>query len=360
MNHLEIAKLLDARRQQIVEQAVEALIKDSFWVERYGPGIRERLGIDCDMNLAILAKGVRYRSPMLLDDHMRWRRNQIVSQFGCSTGHVREVFSCSWTAISDQMPAESLGVIYQYIDSAMAALVYPSASANALAAAAPQLAENLVQTSHDQHWHWQVAYQRVGQRETALREAWFLFDYAVDSLGMQRVEIIGKYTRLLRDRLAKRGLSTMHVQQLLWLAAESAEAHLPPLVAGDTRRMFEQATTYIFHDSEPCRALNAAQEEIIGEVARQLVADGLAPQPDHAVFEVGWYLAYLNDGLASGDPAGLVGYTRWMQQWLSSQGLPDTPLRRSYAALDGALGRYLPTYVASDAHAMLGAARRIL
>jgi hypothetical protein len=55
----------------------------------------------------------------------------------------------------------------------------------------------------------------------------------------------------------------------------------------------------------------------------------------------------------------MLSYTRWMQQWLSSQGLPDTPLRHSYEALYAAVRRHLPEYASRDALAILQAARRL-
>lgn len=358
MDHLTIAKLLDTHRTRIVDQTVVLAQQNPFWAERFGAGIYERLALDFDLNLANLAKGIRYRSPMIFDDHALWRRNQILG-FGCSTGHFREMFGYKWAAISQMMPTESLPTIYDYIQSGMAAVMPRSANLQQVIAAQDELAEAVVAATFDESWHWQAAYAEGG-REKAVRDAWFLFDYAADALEGGKLEVIGRHVRGLRERLAGRGLSTIHIQQLLWLASHSAEQRLAPGAAAEIRRAFESASGYLAHDSEGCSALLAAQDQIVSEVAHELAYAGLAPQPEYAAMEVGWYLAYLNDSMAANDPSGFVNYARWMQHYFASQGLPDTPLRQSFSALSSSLERYLPQYAANDARSIITAAQRAL
>jgi hypothetical protein len=357
MDHLTIAKLLDTHRTQVVDHAVALALQNPFWAGRFGPDFGERLALDCDLNLATLAKAIRYRSPMIFDDHARWRRGQIQG-FGCSTGHLREIFGYKWAAISQLLPPDSLPTIYDFLQSGLAAVLPESPVLQQIVAAQDQLAEELAAATFDLSWHWQAAYADHG-RERAVRDAWFLFDYAMDAHG-GRIEHLGRHVRAQRDHLSVRGLSTTHVQQLLWLAAHVAEQRLAPAPASELGQLFAAAAGYLAPDSEGCGALLAAQDQVVAEVAQELASAGLAPQPEHAALEVGWYLAYLNDSMAARDPARLLGYARWMQHFFASQGLPDTPVRHSLGALSSSLERHLPQYIADDARAVLAAAQRAL
>lgn len=358
MDHLTIAKQLDTQRAQVVDQTVAMTLQNPFWMARFGPGISDRLALDFDLNLAALAKAIRYRSPMIFDDHVIWRRNQIVG-FGCASGHLREIFGYKWAAMSATLPAEMLPTIYDYIQSGMQALSYPTAGVQQIATAHEQLAESLTAASFGQSWHWQAAYGADG-RAAALHDNWFLIDYALDAIGARNSDILGRYVRYRRDANYACGLSSVHMQQLLWLATAAAEQSLAPSAAADLRQVMEAAAGFLAHDSETCHALMASQDQIVQEVAEQLMDAGMAPQPEYAAMEIGWYLAYLNDSLARRDPACLIGYTRWMQHYFAAQGLPDTPLRQSYSAIAGAVERYLPQYAALDARAMLNAAQQTL
>lgn len=356
--HLEIARLIDSRRGEVVNYAVSAVMQDPTWEERNGSGIAERLALDFGMNLATLAKSVRYRSPMIFEDHMRWRRNQIQG-FGCATGHVREICGHLWHGLSMHLPEDWQPAVYGYMQSAMKGLNYSSPAAQALAAHQDALAAQLVAATFDAHWHWQAAYGNDG-RERMLYDCWFLVDYLVDALGGGKNEFLSRYTNLMRGDLNRRGLSSAHAQQLIWLLNEACRVHLPPASAEDVQHSLVLAAAVLEHNHESVQDLLAAQDGLINEVANQLTTAGLAPQSEQTALEVAWYLAYLADSLAVGDPTPLLGYTRWMQHWLASQGLPDTPLRHSYQALGGALGRHLPSYVATEATTLLQAAQRTL
>lgn len=358
MDHLEIAKLLDTRRFSIVEQVTDETMHHPFWNERFGEVVREKIAFDNDHSLLSLIKAIRYRSPMILDDYVVWLRKTLV-KLRCSSGQVRESFSHIWSVVAAHMPAETHPVIHDYIVSALQALAYPNASAQRIAASHNELADALLSETFDHNWHWQAAYNEEG-RERAAYDAWYCVDYVIDALGMSDGEVLARHLRWMRDRNIKRGLSTIHMQQMIWLLAEAGERLLPPAVANDLRRVLEAGAAHLVYDRENCRALMAVQDQIVGEVAGQLVYAGLAPQADHAAMEIGWYLAYINDGLATSDPTGLVSYTRWMQYWFASQGMPDTPLRQSYAALGDALERHLPQYAAHDARAILHAAQSLL
>jgi len=351
MDRLEIARQLDARRLPIVEYAVAQLMPDPFWTARFGDGIEERLRIDSDANLMALIKAIRYHSPMILDDHMVWRRNQIVG-FGCSSGHVRVVFAHLWAGANQQLAADALPTIQEYMQSAMAAMNYSHPSARQIAAAQDALAEDLAAGTFDASWHWQAAYADEG-RQQIFADCWFLVDYLVDAVGGGTPDHLARHVRWTRERIQRRGLTTTHVQQLLWVLMGALEQRLPPAALREARVALEAATASLTPASEACQALLSAQDAVVSDVAGQLMAHGLAGHPDQAAAEVGWYLAYLHDCLAAKSPALLVSYTRWMQHWLASQGLPDTPIRQCYAALGRSLERALPEYAAHEANAVL-------
>jgi hypothetical protein len=358
MDNLLIAKHIDSQRTQIVDRAVVLTLHSPFWAERFGPGIGERLAIDFDMNLAAVSKAIRYRSPMILNDHMRWRRGQIIG-LGCSTGHLREALGYKWSAISTLLPQGALPTIRDYLELAASSLAYPLPAARAVAAAHDQLAEALTAASFDTSWHWQVAYGEAG-RAAALRDSRFLFAYAIDALGSQQPAVLDGHIRYRRDGYLAAGLSSIHIQQLLWLAGQIAEAHLAPGPAAELCNLLEAAAGFLGYESESCAALVAAQERIVAEVAEELIASGLAAQPELAAVEVSWYLAYLTDSLAARDPAGLVGYARWMRHYFAAQGMPDTRMHKSFSALDGSLGRHLPRHTANAARGIIGAAQLVL
>jgi hypothetical protein len=358
IDQMEVARLLEDRRGRIVEQVVSEMLTDSFWTERFGQGINQRLLADIDLNIAILIKAVRYRSPMIIEDHMLWRRNLVVP-LGCSSGRLRETFARIWNAVAAQLPDWAVPAIHSNILASMQAIAYTSASSQSVVAVHDQLAEDLVAATYDQHWHWQAAYSDVG-RQGVSYDAWFFIDYVNDALGYKQPDLAARQARWQRDRNYQRGLCTTHMQQWLWLLSEICERRLPPAAAAEVRQALETSSSFLPHDSEPNRALLAVQDRIVSEVAQHLVAQGLAAHPDQAAMEIGWYMAYLGDSLARKSPDLLRGYTRWMQHWLASQGLPDTPLRQSYAALNAALSHYLPEYAARDACAIIQASQSAL
>lgn len=358
MEHQEIARLIDANRAPAIDYAVGLALREPFWEQRFGPGIAERLALDFEQNLAALAKSVRYRSPMIFDDHMRWRRSQIQG-FGCSSGHIREMCAHLWSGLAGYIPPHWQPIVSGYMQAAIDGLAYPTAAPKALAAEQTQLAEDLAAATFDVQWHWQAAYHTDG-RARLLYETWFLLDYLTDALGTGKADLVNRHLRALRQDLARRGLCTAHGQQLAWLLSEQIEARLPPGPAEEARRLLLGAAATLDYARESCNALLSAQEPVVAEVAGRLIGAGLAPNSQETAIEVGWYLSYLTDSMAAGDAAPLLGYTRWMQQWLASQGLPDSPLRASYEALRGALDRYLPEYAAREAAGLLQAAQRAL
>ncbi|MCU0491080.1 MAG: hypothetical protein MUD01_05815 [Chloroflexaceae bacterium] len=358
MEHLEIARQLDSRRLQLVEQLTVEAMQNPFWKERFGEAVREKIAFDNDHNLSTLVKAVRYRSPMILDDYALWLRKTLV-EMRCSSGQVRETFAHMWAIVAQHMPAESHPVLYDYIQSALAALAYPNANLQKICAQQNELAEDLVTDTYNASWHWQAAYSQEG-RERAVYDAWYLVDYAIDALGTSNNDILGRHVRWLRDHNIRRGLSTMHMQQLLWLLAEVGRRRLPPGPASDLQRVLEAGSGFLAYDKESSVALYHAQEQIVGDVVNTLLQAGLAHAPEQAAMDVGWYLGYVADGLATNDAAALVGYTTWMQLWYANQGVSDQPIRQTYAALTNAFHRYLPEFAAREAEAMLQAAQRVL
>jgi hypothetical protein len=357
MDRIDIAKLFDSVRNQIRDEVVGLILKQSFWQQRFGYQIAERLTLDMDGSLVALSKSIRYGSPMLFADHIRWQRDQFQGM-GCSTGHVREICTYIWNVASACFPNQTLSAISVPVQAALDGLSYAGA-AQSLGALHAELAEALVAATVDVHWHWQAIYG-PGGRDRALYEAWFFIDYVIDAMGSGKPDILRQELIRMRQDLVARGLSTLHVRQLAWLLDQAVGARLPAEAAMGLRSTLEAALPVLDDTAEGCQALLNAQEQIVADVAYQLAAAGLSPQDEQTHAEIGWYLAYLADSLATGTPGPLTSYTRWMQQWLLSQGLPDTLLRHSYEALVAAIGRHLPERAARDASTALQAAQRLL
>lgn len=127
MDHLVVAGHLDSRRTQIVDRAVVLSLRSPLWAEALGPEAGERLALDYDLNLAALSKAIRYRSPLILCDHVRSRCAQLIKQ-GYSSRHLREALSYKWSAISVLLPQEALPTIAAYLEMAIH-MIEPAARA---------------------------------------------------------------------------------------------------------------------------------------------------------------------------------------------------------------------------------------
>jgi hypothetical protein len=357
MDRIDIAKLLDSVRGQIRDQVVGLILMQPFWKQRFGPGIADRLTVEVDSSLVALAKSIRYGSPMLFADQIRWQRDQLQG-IGCATGHIREIATEIWNVVSGRLPAEALPALTGSIQAALDGLSYTGV-AQGIAVLHADLAEALAVATFDGHWHWQMAYGPAG-RDRAVYEAWFFIDYVIDALGSGKVDILRQELIWMRQDLTSRGLSSLHVRQLAWLFAEAAVARLPAGAAADLRRAMESALPAINDSAPSCQALLDAQEPIVAAVFGQLVAAGLSQPGDQTPAEVGWYLAYLSDSIAASTPGPICGYTRQLQHWHSSHGLPATLLQHSYQALSAAIGAHMPERAAREAAAMLQEAQRLL
>jgi hypothetical protein len=245
--------------------------------------------------------------------------------------------------------------INDLVAAALQALVYPKPDLARLVAAHNQLAEDVVVVSYDAQWDWQSAYRASG-RARMVQDTWWCIDYLIDALGCDKPAILATYAQRLRDQAVAHGLTTLHMQQLLWFLAEIADRRFAPNPIADLRRVVEQAVAELEYEHHGCRALFAARDQIVAATAEQLVAQQVAVRREYAVFEVGWYLSYLYDCLAKGDPTSLYHYTAWMRQGLETIGRPTHGLVRLYAALEDAVQQHLPADVAQEATSLLRAA----
>jgi len=358
MENFDIVQGLEDRRLAIVEDTVQQAMGEPFWAQRFGEGIHVRLKLDIDRNLGVLIQSIRYRSPMIFEDHTRWRRDQIRG-FGCSTGHIREMYGNLWRAIARHTPEQWQPFIFGYMQSALEGLIFAGAAPRAVAEQQTHLAEDLARATFDQHWHWQAAYGADGRARLAY-EFWYLVDYLVDALGINSTATLGQHVQWQRELWMRRGLCTGHMQHALWLLGEALAARLGPGPAEEARRALTAAGAALAYQRESCQALQSIQAELIGLTAERLMAAGIAPGGAETTTEAGWYVAYLIDSVAAGVPDPLLSYTRWMQHWLAHQGLPDSPLRLSYEALGEAIARLAPEYAAQEALAVLQVAQRAL
>lgn len=356
MENFEIVQRLEEQRLAIIEETINHAMREPFWVQRYGSDIKVRLSLDMDRNLGVLIQSIRYRSPMIFEDHTRWRRDQIRG-FGCSTGHIREMYGNLWRGITKYLPEQWHPFVFSYMQSALEGLAFPGAAPRAVAEQQTQLAEDLARSTFDQHWHWQAAYSADG-RARLVYEYWYLVDYLVDALGVNSAATLSQHLQWQRQMWIKRGLCTGHIQHVLWLLSEAIAARVAQGPADEARRMLATAGGALTYERESCQTLQALQSDLIGLTAERLIAAGAAPGGPETATEVSWYVAYLIDSMASGTADPLVNYTRWMQQWLAYQGLPDSPLRLSLEALGEAISRMAPEYAAQEALAILQVAQR--
>jgi hypothetical protein len=340
MDHLEIATLLETHQSQIANDVITATLQNPFWTERFGNRVNENVILDTNHNIETIARAIRYKSPMILNDYIVWLRKTLVS-LRCSTGTVRETLVFLWRAITTHLPAESHSIIYQYIDSASQQLSYTNPAAKRLTDMHEKLAEDLTRQSYDTHWHWQTAYAHEG-RSRVLYDSWLAVDFFLDALESTNDHVLVRHILWMRDQCLKRGLSTSHMQQFLWNLMGMVEHHLSSDMMAEVRHVLQMASASLLsYDNETVRALMAAQGAIVSEVAHQLVAQGIVNSPEHAAMEIGWYLAYLTDSLVTNESSNLIGYTRWMQQWFTSHGISQAVLHQIYAALNDALERHL-------------------
>jgi hypothetical protein len=358
METFDIVRRLEDQRLAIVEDTVNQALREPFWAQRFGDDINVQLTLDMDRNLGVLIQSIRYRSPMIFEDHTRWRRDQIRG-FGCSTGHVREMYGNLWRSIARHVPEQGQPLIFGYMQTALEGLAFAGAAARAVAEQQTHLAEALARATFDQHWHWQAAYGVEG-RARLVYEFWYLVDYLVDALGVNSATTLGRHVQWQREAWIGRGLCTGHAQQALWLLAEALAAQLGQGPAEEARNLLAAAGEALAYQRESCQALQSIQAELIGLTAERLIAAGVAPGGAETATEVSWYVAYLLDSLAAGVADPLLSYTHWMQHWLAHQGLPDSPLRLSYEALGEAITRLAPEYVAQESLAMLQVAHRAL
>jgi hypothetical protein len=351
MNHLEIAKLLEMSRGDVATLAATQMVGNPFFAERFHDMSADRLATDFENDVSGIIKAIRYRSPMILEDHLVWRRTTWLANRG-STGLVRQGIACIWSGATTHMPKEAQNLIHEHLASAMRVLAYPSPTVQQIAAAHDQLVDEVIVETYDAHWHWRMAYTSDG-RVRAMHDVWMGVDYLIDALGSNNPHILGDYVRWMRDRVIGRGLSTTHMQHLLWLLASVGERVLPPRAAGETSRMLQTCASLLMREHETCRLLTSIQDSIASEVAAQLASYGFGGSFTQAVVDVGWYLSYINDSIATNNPALFANYVRWMQHWLADARLPDTTLRQSCALIEAALQRHLPPDAAEEACAIL-------
>ncbi len=358
METLDIVRRLEEQRLAIIEETINQAMREPFWKQRYGEEIGVQLHVDMDRNLGVLIQSIRYRSPMIFEDHTRWRRDQIRG-FGCSTGHIREMYGNLWRGITRHVPEQWQSYIFNYMQTALGGLAFSGAGPRAISEQQTQLAEDLAVGTYDRHWHWQAAYSSEG-RARLVYEYWYLVDYLIDALGVNSTTTLSQHVQWQRQMWLKRGLSTGHVQYALWLLADALTARLAQGPANEARQALMAASEALAYPRESCQALRAIQTDVISQTAERLIAAGVAPNGPETTTEVSWYLSYLIDSIATGAADPLLSYTRWMQYWLARQGLPDSPLRLSYEALAEAITRMAPEHAAQEALAMLQIAQRAL
>lgn len=353
MDHRNIATVLEASRSRIIERVAQETMQNPFWVERYGAGVRDKIVFDAEHNVAALTKAVRYRSQVILDDYLAWLRKTLIRHH-CSTGMINETFAYVWNAIQIELPYEAHAPLFAYIEAGMQQLRYSQPALQELMAIHEQLAEELARHTFDSQWHWQRAYATSG-RARCVYDLWLMLDFMIDSLGQNDPQVAVQHILWLRNFMLSRGLSTTHMQQLLWLVTGLLEQQVSPAAASDARRALATAASALLYDDAAYHALLGSQDVLVQEVAEEL-ATHAGVGVEQLLQETGWYVAYLGDalGLHSADP--LVRYVADLHQ----AGADPYTIQQHLAATHNAVARHLPAFALAEAQGFMQAAGSVV
>lgn len=209
-----------------------------------------------------------------------------------------------------------------------------------LEAARPRLIEAVVR-AHLAHPYWLDHFGERGLRYTT-EDTGHLFDRLLASLAFGE-SVLADYGRWLQRLLTRHALCTLHLDESMRFMAESIEAHLPTVLAGE------------------CRALLGAGRETMryplptGELLR--AAPTLAAALPHAapqvlLDEVPYYLSFLTDAIARQDDTQLLIYLRWSASYHAAA----VPEREQLLQLLGTLAEALTSAKHPDAALLLSRA----
>lgn len=353
MDHRTIATMLEASRHRIIERVIHETMQNPFWVERYGVGVRDKILFDTEHNIAALIKAIRYRSQVMLDDYLAWLRTTLV-RHRCSTGMLNETFAYIWNALQAELPYEAYAPLFAYIEAGLNGLRYSQPTIQEIVSLHEQLAEELARHTFDMQWHWQRAYASSG-RARCLYDMWLLLDFVIDALGQNDPQVAVQHILWLREFLLPKGLSTTHMQQLLWLLTGILEQRVSPAAASDARRVLATAASALLYDDAAYHALLGEQDALVQEIAHMLVPhDALGAE--RLMQETGWYVAYLGDALGLHQAEPLVRYVSDLHQ----AGADPSMLQQHLAATHEAVARHLPAYALAEAQGFVQAAGSVL
>ncbi len=353
MDHRNIATMLEASRPRIIERVVNQTLQNPFWEERYGARVRENILFDTDHNIAALTKAIRYRSQVMFDDYLAWLRTTLIRHH-CSTGMLNETFAYIWQAIQSELPYEAYAPLFAYIEAGLNRLRYSQPAIQEIVGMHEQLAEDLTRHTFDAQWHWQRAYATSG-RARCVYDVWLMLDFMIDALGQNDPQVAVQHILWLRDFLLPRGLSTTHMQQLLWLLTGMLEQQVSPAAASDARRVLSTAASAMLYDDAAYHALLGTQDALVQEIAHMLAPhDALGAE--RLMQETGWYVAYLGDALGVHQAEPLVRYVSDLHQ----AGADLYIMQQHLAAIHEAVAWHLPAYALAEAQGFVQAAGSVL
>ena len=113
------AKAIEGQRGALAETSVaDDYARRATYLQRYGPGGRDRSLQDAAYHLAFLADAVGTGCPSLLTDYVGWAK-VFLTQHGIPAEDLAENLRCMQSSLKQLLPAELAEVASAYVDAAL-------------------------------------------------------------------------------------------------------------------------------------------------------------------------------------------------------------------------------------------------
>jgi hypothetical protein len=157
--------------------------------------------------------------------------------------------------------------------------------------------------------------------------------YLVEALASRDPNVLQNYARWSRGVLVRRGLCSRHLIDGFRRLGEALEAELGP-DAGPASDFLGGAVEALRHPEPPARTLHDDAEAIGAVIRRRLDArhpEGspllLAPDDVRTARDARYYVSYLADAMAAGEPELLVAHIAWATTFLERRGVDRATFR---------------------------------
>lgn len=206
-----------------------------------------------------------------------------------------------------------------------------------LEAARPKLIEAVVR-AHLVHPYWLDHFGARGLRYTT-EDTGHLFDRLLASLAFGE-SVLADYGRWLQRLLTRYALCTLHLDESMRFMAESIEAQLPYVLAGECRALLEAGREAMRYPPPAGDLLRAAPA---------LAAALPHAAPRVLLDEVPYYISFLTDATVRQDDTQLLTYLRWSADYFAAA----VPEREQLVQLLGTLAEATAAAKHADAAQLL-------